>query len=114
MEALSYQTEALKKTLLANREAHRNLFEKALEGWKEQAYERVTALANELAANKVPELVISLPAPQDRTADYDRVIRMLEMTTHVEIELEEHDFAQYVMDDWGWKQQWTTSNSRYM
>jgi hypothetical protein len=36
------------------------------------------------------------------------------METREEIELTEQEFAQYVMDDWSWKGQFTATNSAYL
>jgi hypothetical protein len=50
----------------------------------------------------------------DQTKDYDRVIRMLEMTVDEIITIGAVEFQQYVMDDWTWKEQFTASNSAYL
>ncbi len=52
--------------------------------------------------------------PEDHTRDYDRRIKMYEMDIDDTIEMTEQEFAQYVLDDWGWKQAWTTSNTAYL
>lgn len=57
---------------------------------------------------------ISLPEPIDRTKDYDRVIAMLEMSVEDEVELEEHDFDRYVLDNWEWKDLAYSTNSQYI
>ena len=74
------------------------------------------ALEKRLAAARAGQHIqwaFSYPEPQDHTKDYDRVIRMVEMEVHEEITVQEYDFAQFVMDDWDWKAQWTTSTSGY-
>jgi hypothetical protein len=52
--------------------------------------------------------------PDDHTDDYDDVIDMLGMALDDKIELTQPQFKQYVKDDWGWKQSWTTSNTAYI
>jgi hypothetical protein len=59
-------------------------------------------------------MYISLPMPEDHTDDYERAIKMLDLDVREDIELTEQEFAQYVLDDWGWKDQWTTTNSAYL
>ena len=44
----------------------------------------------------------------------DRRIQMLEMDIDPNVILSEQEFAQYVQDDWGWRKQWTTTNSVYL
>jgi hypothetical protein len=52
--------------------------------------------------------------PQDHTRDYDRMIKMLQMHQDDLFTLDDFQFAEYVMDDWGWKRQWGTSNSEFV
>jgi hypothetical protein len=49
----------------------------------------------------------------NQTKDYDRVLKMLDMTTDEVVVLSEDDFAQYVMDEWQWKEQFSQINSTY-
>lgn len=52
--------------------------------------------------------------PENHEKDYDQVITMLEMSTEEVIELTNHEFAQYVMDEWGWKDAFKMINSTYL
>ena len=56
-----------------------------------------------IKARKLERIHVSLPVPEDHTRDYDRVIRMVEMHRGETLELDQEHFAQYVMDDWGWR-----------
>lgn len=98
-----------------NRETHRSEFLRAQEDYRETV---IAALDDALAAarNKKPfirEKLIELVPPQDHTSDYDRAIRMLTMSLADQIVISEHQFAQYVLDDWGWKAAWSMTNARY-
>lgn len=56
----------------------------------------------------------SIPAfPTSYAKSYDKAIRMLELSVDTEIELESHDFDQLVLDEWQWKQSFSTMNSTY-
>lgn len=57
--------------------------------------------------------VISLPVPQDYRKEYDRIIRMLELSSDDIIELQPQEFAQYVLDEWSWKQAFGIAASAY-
>lgn len=70
-------------------------------------------MLDEAKAGKQIRRSLALVEPQDQTRDYDRAIRMMEMSQDEVVELEEHDFAQYVLDDWSWKRQFLLSNSNY-
>ena len=39
---------------------------------------------------------------------------MIEMSVDENIEISEHDFACYILDDWGWKQNFMQTNAFYM
>lgn len=49
----------------------------------------------------------------DQTKDYDMAIGMLRMSVDEYITLEEEDYKCYVLDQWRWKQQFSTSNRGY-
>lgn len=56
----------------------------------------------------------SIPSfPTSYAKSYDKAIRMLELSVDTEIELEGHDFDQLVLDEWQWKQSFSTMNSTY-
>ncbi len=107
----------LLEVLRKNREAHRATYLKAAEG-----YRNAVELALESALKYIrdgqaiaPNLarMTSLTIPTEHTKDYDRVIRMLEMSTADEITVTETQFSQFVLDDWSWKQAFIGSTSRY-
>lgn len=43
----------------------------------------------------------------------ESMIKMLEMCVADEVTVTEQQFSQYVLDDWGWKKQFITTNARY-
>lgn len=105
--------EALLAILQENRDKHRAVFEAALEGYREQC---VVILRDKIAAlsdGRSPTLQIMMSRPEDHTRDYDRVIKMLELSISETFEMDEQMFAQYVMDDWRWKRDWLRMSSRY-
>src|SRR5665213_480580 len=94
--------------LTENRTKHRAIFEEAVDGYGKQALELLEKNLDALKKNKYYRVGVYLNAPMDQTADYDRAIKMVEMTTDTEIVLQEADFKGYVMDDWAWKQRFDT------
>lgn len=102
---------ALKK----NRETHAENYARAKEGF-------VKLLTKELEdkldmirkGERVPTLQFDNRQPEDHTDEYDEVIGMLEMSTDGTIQLSHQQYRCYVLDDWGWKQLWTASNTQYM
>lgn len=53
------------------------------------------------------------PRPNSYESSYKRAIRMLELSIEDVIEVEEDVFNQLVLDEWSWKNSFTTSNSLY-
>ena len=111
------ETTVKKDELLAilneNRAKHQQVYEAAFAGYAEHAKQILQQELDDLNAGRVRELRILLSRPQNHTADYDRIIKMLELHVHSEFTLSEDLFAQYVMDDWRWKRDWLKMSNRY-
>lgn len=97
-----------------NRANHHSQFERAFAGFREQAIAELKRSLDLAQSGKPIRISIGLQAPEDRTADYDRVIAMLKMSVDQEIELTAQDFDRYVMDRWEWSDLWSTSNAAYL
>lgn len=95
--------EKLKAEVKANRDDHRELFEEALEGFREKAIANLEARIQEIRDGGQISLYLDLQQPEDHTDDYDRVLEMLEFEVEETVTLTEQEFAQYVQDNWGWK-----------
>lgn len=98
----------------ANRDRHRHVFEKALAGYRARLVAELERRIEDLRKARRVEQYIGLPEPEDHTADYDRILAMAEMSVHDTLELSEDEFAQYVMDQWRWKQDFTDTATRYL
>jgi len=99
--------------LVKNRDGHRADFIEAQTGFREAVIAELDKMLADARERKAIKLVVSLPTPEDHTKDYERVIRMLEMSTADEIQISEQQFSQYVLNEWGWIQKFTTTNSLY-
>lgn len=113
MDQVRVHKDELTEIVKENREKHRELFEQAVEGYRKRAEEILVEHIERIQAGKVEQVRVSLPAPEDHTEDYDRVLRMLDMSIDDEISLEAHDFQRYVMDDWSWKREWLAATAVY-
>lgn len=105
--------ETVLERLRANRDAHRSLFEEAIEGWHKEVLRVLDEQMKRAKANKRHVPQVYLPQPQDHTAEYDQAIEMLEMSLDDELELTAREFAQYVRDDWQWRNDFITSSASY-
>lgn len=100
--------------LKKNLEGHRAMFIKAQEGFRAAFIKELDSMLEDARANRSYRKAVALEEPQDHSADYKRIIKMLEMSIREEIAVTEQEFAQYVLDDWSWKRQFVATSSRYM
>lgn len=107
------QKDKLVETLTANRDAHRAIFEEALEGYKTRSIELLEEHIERIKKGKVERIMVSLPVPEDHTDDYDRALTSLEWSIFDEVELSMREFDQYVRDNWSWKGEFTATTSLY-
>lgn len=113
MQTVKIKKDELLGIVRTNREQHRAIFLEAQVGFRAQAVAELdNMLERAKAGGRIPRSW-SLLAPIDQTKEYDRVLKMLEMSVDDVIELSQIDFARYVMDDWEWREQFLASNARY-
>lgn len=113
MTAIKCSKAVLLKTLKANRETHHEIFLEAQDGYRTAVIAELDKMLEEARAGKRIRRAITLIEPMDQTREYDRAIAMLEMSVDGTVLLEEHDFRQYVLDEWSWKHQFNVSNVLY-
>lgn len=106
--------EKLLTVLKANRAAHRDLFEEAMEGYRTQSIKILEEHIQRIKDNKPERVQVSLPLPEDHTSDYDRVIQMVEWSLDEEVWLEDTEFDQFVSDNWNWKPQFLATATSYV
>lgn len=97
-----------------NRDNHRQVFEYALEGYRDRLTVELERRIRDLKRGRHIDQYIGLPEPEDHTDDYERILAMAEMSIDDTLELTEDEFAMYVMDQWRWKQSFTDSTKRYV
>lgn len=113
MRAVNIRKEEFIDTVSVNRDAHRALFEKALEGYQRRLVRELQRRIADVKAGRRIEQYIRLPEPADHTDDYDRILAMAEMSVDDIIELGADDFARFVMDQWDWKQDFVDTATYY-
>ncbi len=114
MENVKVSKAAALKKLTDNRAAHHGIFTKAQEGFREDMIVELEKSLKDAREGKKIRRRIEMPEPINQTADYDRAIAMLEMSVDDEIMLSETDFACYILDQWHWRDQVMSTNSRYL
>lgn len=113
MRTITVNKDKLLKILKTNRANHRDVYEEAFEGYRQECIRILEQNLSNLRSGKKVIVQFYEQAPQDHTDDYDRVIRMLEMEISDTVELDQQQFVNYVDDEWNWKQSWTVSNAKY-
>jgi len=78
MKDIRVQRIELLGKIKANRALHRDIFQRALVKFRERALEELDRRLLDIRHGRKIDLYIGLPRPEDHTADYDRVIQMLE------------------------------------
>lgn len=97
-----------------NRNNHRAVFEEALNGYHQRLTLELERRIRDLKRGRVINQYIGLPEPEDHTDDYDRVITMADMSINDTVDLNESEFAMYVMDQWEWKHSFAESTEGYL
>jgi len=100
--------------LKANRKQHTEIFEEAFENYTKLALELLNIALEHAQDGNVDLLALNqLQKPVNHLKDYDRAISMVENSQDGEFDLEENEYDQYIMDNWGWRRSFLVSNSTY-
>ena len=110
---LKYKRETLLKVLKENHKKHLDNYGVALRQYGKELKEELENKLSRITAGELVEGNSSLVRPEEHTSDYDRAIRMFEMTTEEEIELDQSTFCQLVMDEWDWKRNFSANTLSY-
>lgn len=93
----------------SNMDKHPAEFEAGLETYSKAVVQELEDWLERARKGKRVTAYTQLRAPEDHMEDYRQVLDMLKMSVDSEIELTHQEFSQFVRDDWGWKEQFTTS-----
>lgn len=110
---VTVEVQQLLIALRANRQGHNAEYQKAKAGYLKVTAEKLSDYLQKLADGELVVVRVLDNPPEDHTREYDEAIAMMEWAQESTIELTQAQFRQYVLDDWGWKEQWVTSNSVY-
>lgn len=114
MENITVDKVRLLETLTANREEHQAIFAKAQVAYREKVIEVLDQRLADARAGRKIITFLNLPEPTDYTDAFDRAIKMVEWQEGETIELSEHDFERYVMNDWEWQGKFAASTQSYV
>lgn len=104
----------LMERVQSNRDAHREVYEKAMDGYRGAAMKFFGEQLERAKDGKPFMTVFTEPMPEDHTGDYDLVLEGWAMTQDSEVELDMREFRQYVQDEWGWKKEFMATSANYI
>lgn len=116
MNSVKMNRKELLKIVKDNQKKHVVQYEESVIDYKAAVIKLAKAnlkLANTGDLAEIRKMKNRIDAPQSYEDNYTRAIRMLELSVEDVIEIEEHIFNQLVLDEWGWKQQFTAMSAMY-
>ena len=105
--------DALLEQVRENYALHREKFEEAMDGYKAKVVGLLEEHIQRIRDNAPEKVFIQLEMPEDHSKDYERVIEMLEWSKDDDLELDEQEFATYVLDQWGWQEGFSATYAMY-
>lgn len=99
-----------------NMDDHREAYEDTLAGFLKAAGKALDEMVAKVARRELVNLRFTLPIPEDHTRDYERVLKLLEMTKDAgqdTVLLLENEQSMYVMDEWGWQKAFSQTSTFY-
>jgi len=115
MEQVTVSTLELLEIVKKNKEKHDIILKDAIEGfWAKGTKALEDHLKKVQAREKEEPVYVSVPFPVSYSKEYDQAIKALEMSVESRVVLSKTEFAQLVMNEWGWRSQFLASNSCYV
>jgi len=116
MDRVKVKKSELIQTISENQRKHIDLLEKAYKGYRKKVIEEVSDLLKKAEAGEAIDLkkILLLVEPISKKEEYERALKMLNMSIEDEVTINEQEFRHYVLDEWSWKDQVDFSNTRYL
>jgi hypothetical protein len=111
---LTYPKDQLAERITTNRDAHREVYEQAMSGYRRAARDFFEEQLTRAERGRPFVTYFNEPIPEDHTADYDALLDQLELTPEDQVTLSTNEFRQYVRDEWGWKKEFMTTAENYL
>lgn len=115
METVNIEREKLLEIVRTNRIKHTEQYLEACEDYK-TAIVKVAHKNLDLSTQGNSDYTkwIPFPAPpKSYDVEYNRSLRMLELSVDDVIALDEQEFNRLVLDEWNWKREFTLTSSLY-
>jgi hypothetical protein len=113
MDSVKLNTENLLKIVRENREKHIKAYNEAVEDYKAAALKIFNENIELINAGNLKDIKTLPAAPTSYETNYNRAVRMLELSVDEVVELDQYEFSKLVLDEWDWKQTFDFMNSTY-
>ena len=116
MQEINMRREELLDIVRENRTKHEADYVEALEDYKSVVLKLTTQnlkIAKTGDVSKFSQIKNVPPSPSCYLKEYDRAIRMLELSADDVISVDQHIFNQLVLDEWAWKQSFAATSMAY-
>ena len=113
IDDLTYPKADLLKAVRNNREKHRRTYETASREYRKRLIEKCQERLRLAKRGESFPDSMGMVKPAEFLKEYDRAIKMLEMTTLKTITVDTTVFKQLIMDEWPWASQFDASTMAY-
>ena len=113
MEKIMVSKKQLLKTLKNNRTNHKRIFEDAMIGFRKAVVKELTTALKQAKNGGKLILKVNLIHPISFEEDYNKAIGLLELCVSETVDIDEIDYRNYILDDWGWKSTFSSASSSY-
>ena len=113
MNTVQIERKELLRILKENKEKHVQEYNEAIVERNIVVVEQMRELIVQFESGEKDLEHITFPLPKSQEKEYNKAIRMVELDVRDSIELSEHDFEQWVLDEWGWKHVFASTASLY-
>lgn len=114
MRDVTVNKQNLLKKLEENRGRHREVFLMAQTAYREMVIVELDKRLQQARDGRNINQYLGLIPPQDHTVDYDMAIEMLQMEVADTVRIDSLSFANFVLDRWNWKEQFSNSASMFV
>lgn len=96
-----------------NKANHIKEYEAAVIAFKAEAAKKIKELSDSLEKGSFDKLKLSMTVPENRSAEYDKLVTQFEWEIEKEVELSQGEFNEYIHDETPFARQAKLSNSFY-
>lgn len=96
-----------------NKQKHNQIYVAAVSGYWAKAEEVLNQKLTQIKNQEKIDSYLGLSFPENHEDDYNRVIKMVALSSDNVLNLTQIEFNQYVMNNWSWRNSFLSTNSIY-